>query len=287
MTSAQGSALSLDGGHGNIVSPVPCVSPPEDAHFPGYLTCPITQQPPEDPVYLQIPSNGKHSLQVFERSALYRQIATTGTGVPFWRVCHAMNLRSCDRRIALSLVTSVPSGEETPPNDAPEMRSPSLGNVAQERVEVDIADDVLVEGEDDVAERHPAPRRGRGQNVTVHRSQTAGGFAADSNTSSTRFLSLQRGYDALRDCTRSLQVWIDREPLAPPCSTMGIARDHMVMFWYLNNPDIDQASRFYFKGVLQSLQVEGNTVLNQQNSNNNNNDNNNENIDGDGVGDTM
>jgi hypothetical protein len=102
----------------NIVSPVPppplplppAPPAPEGEAFPSMLECSYTMRPPQRAVYMDVRGlDGLFPKQVFEYSAVYRNIATPGEYTQFRKVRHPTSGGFIDRRAALSMVIDVPS----------------------------------------------------------------------------------------------------------------------------------------------------------------------------------
>ena len=195
---------------------------------------------------------------------------------------------------------------ETSPNIGPAaMRSRNIGEVVVERVvegaagshdNEGAADARDVDGEDDVAQRRPVPRRptagpprrqdgaqaGNGnthsgeqlRTRTSYRNEHVRGFAATDNDPSTRFGRIEGGYDALRDCTQALHGWLDREPPQPPQprrTQMDVVRNYMEVVGFLNNPNLSDVDRAFLSANALVLRQEGNGILDNNASNNTNN----------------
>jgi hypothetical protein len=94
-------------------APVPLTAPEGDA-FPSMLQCCFTLCPPQRAVYLDIRGpDGQTPKQVFEFTAVFRQIATTGVYTQFRKVRHPITGGFIDRRLALALVVDVPPEVQT------------------------------------------------------------------------------------------------------------------------------------------------------------------------------
>lgn len=70
------------------------------------LTCPITQEPPFDPVHLDIPDDQNQiSEQVYSTSAIFQMISTRGWyGVAVRNLVHPLNCQIVPRTIAMTYV---------------------------------------------------------------------------------------------------------------------------------------------------------------------------------------
>jgi hypothetical protein len=76
--------------------------------IPSQHVCPLTQEPPFQGVHFDVPdSTGRISDQVFERSELYRWIATPGTLSARRNVSHPFNRQVVPRSTAWNLVRPV------------------------------------------------------------------------------------------------------------------------------------------------------------------------------------
>ena len=90
--------------------PPPAPPAPEGDAFPSMLECLLTMRPPQRAVYLDIRgSDGLFPKQVFEYSAVFKNIATTGFYSQFRQLCHPTSGGFVDRREALSKIVDTPS----------------------------------------------------------------------------------------------------------------------------------------------------------------------------------
>ena len=86
----------------------------EEGDIPSQHMCPLTREPPFDAVHFDVPPDGASvttaaNQQVYERSALFRCIATQGTLSAFRNIFHPLTRARIARTRALSYVLPVSS----------------------------------------------------------------------------------------------------------------------------------------------------------------------------------